>query len=280
MRSFFQDVGLFHKKFDLPRLGDGPPDLLEDDVLTFRTKFMVEELQEFRDACEAKDLAGAADALVDLVYVALGTAQMMHVPFDECWAAVQKANMAKVRATSADDERSTRKHKFDVVKPDGWVAPDIMKVIRQNWIPHVRSRDDKMMDLAWFVAEWSKDPSTKVGSVIVGRDRRKIAVGYNGFPPGIADDIRLEDREARYALTQHAERNVLDNATFDLHNATMYSTMYPCAECAKSIISKGIKRIVVPPAPQPTGDATDFRKSIVWADQLLKEAGVEIVIVE
>jgi predicted HAD superfamily Cof-like phosphohydrolase len=138
VRTFFQDVGEFHKKFDLPRYtvqgdprmaGSAAPRILPDDELAFRTKFMVEELQEFRDACAAKDVAKAADALVDLVYVALGTAHMMHVPFDECWDTVQECNMQKERANSASDPRSTRKHRFDVVKPKGWKPPDLTKIL-------------------------------------------------------------------------------------------------------------------------------------------------------
>ena len=110
------------------------------------------------------------------------------------------------------------------------------------------SRDQRYLKLASHVAEWSKDPSTKVGAVIVGGDRREIALGYNGFPPGIDDTPeRLAHKETKYAMTQHAERNVLDNARFDLAGATLYVTMYPCNECAKSIVAKGIKRVVCPP---------------------------------
>lgn len=277
MRTFFQDVGDFNKKFALPRFGDVvEPHLLDEDLLTYRTKFMVEELQEFRDACAEGNLAKAADALVDLCYVAMGTAHMMHVPFDECWAEVQRANMSKVRGDGADDPRSTRKHRLDVVKPDGWRPPDIEGALSGA---RGKTRDDRMMELARHVATWSKDPSTKVGAVVVGDDKRKIAIGYNGFPPGIADDDRLLDREVKYALVQHGERNVLDNATFDLRGATMYSTMFPCAECAKSIVSKGIRRVVCPPDPQPTGADVDFRKTVAWARKIMEEAGVEISIV-
>lgn len=131
--TYFDDVGNFHRKFGLPRFGDvEPPQLLEPDVQVFRQRFMDEELEEFYIACEMRDLPKAADALVDLVYVALGTAHMLRIPFDECWDAVQRANMAKERAKSADDERSTRKHRFDVVKPEGWESPNIASIIRAH----------------------------------------------------------------------------------------------------------------------------------------------------
>lgn len=128
----FADVGDFHQKFGLPYYGDGdPPGMLEDDVLGFRNDFMHEELTEFIDACTVGDLAKAADALCDLVYVALGTAHMMHLPFDRCWAEVQRANMTKVRASGADDPASTRKHRMDVVKPPGFVAPNHEPVLEE-----------------------------------------------------------------------------------------------------------------------------------------------------
>lgn len=280
MKSNFEDVGDFFTKFDLPKYGDAAPRLLDQDLLNFRVRFMMEELEEFQTACEKEDLAKAVDALVDLCYVALGTAHMMHAPFDECWAAVQRANMKKVRAESAADARSTRKHRFDVVKPDGWEPPDLETIIQNSWPVKFPDRDTRMMGLAHYVARFSKDPRTKVGSVVVGDDNRKIAIAYNGFPPGIADDHRLLDRPTKYALIQHAERNALDNATFDLRGATLYTTVYPCAECAKSIVSKGVKRVVTHPAPEPLPDSdVDFRRSVTLASQIMAEASVEVCII-
>lgn len=129
--------------------------------------------------------------------------------------------------------------------------------------------------LASHVASWSKDPSTKVGAVAVGADRKQIALGYNGFPPGVADtEERLQDREVKYSLVQHAERNVLDNAAFSLRGGTLVVTMFPCHECAKSIISKGLARVVCPPAP----DREPWRSSARLTRTVLGEAGVELVI--
>src|SRR5271169_4441773 len=114
------------------------------------------------------------------------------------------------------------------------------------------SHDDRKWVARWFalaehVATWSKDPCTKVGAVIVGRSRRQVALGYNGFPEGIADtEERLHDKETKLRLTLHAERNALDNAAFNLRGATLICTMFPCLECAKSIVGKGIERVVAP----------------------------------
>lgn len=132
--GLFDDVGDFHRKFGLDNDRNTSPTLLPEDVNTFRIEFMMEELNEFRDAIVEDDLYKAADALIDLVYVALGTAHMMGLPFEDLWAAVQRANMAKERATGGDDARSKRRHSLDVVKPEGWRPPDedIRRIIEER----------------------------------------------------------------------------------------------------------------------------------------------------
>lgn len=118
----YQDVQQFHDKFQVPLAAK--PQLLDDETYNFRLAFMREELNEFVNAHYQNDLATALDSLIDLVYVAYGTAQMMGVPtsmWQEMWNAVQKANMSKVRATSAD--QSKRGTALDVVKPQNWQGP-------------------------------------------------------------------------------------------------------------------------------------------------------------
>lgn len=123
--SFFDDIGAFHVKFMLPSLPE--PGFLEEDVTEFRVRFMREELSEFVDAVEARDLVMAADALVDLTYVVLGTAYLMGIPFTECWGEVHRANMKKVRAKHQSE--SKRNHAYDVVKPQGWTPPDLAQFL-------------------------------------------------------------------------------------------------------------------------------------------------------
>lgn len=134
------------------------------------------------------------------------------------------------------------------------------------------------MNLAKYIAEeWSKDPSTKVGAVIVGEHKTQVAVGYNGFPEGIEDSIeRLESRTLKYALTQHAERNVLDHVSFSTRGATLYATMFPCSECAKSIITKGIGRVV---APDWKDGPERWHMECLSAHSMFREAGVEVDII-
>lgn len=120
MEYNFENVWQFHNKFDLPR--PSKPTWLDPETLAYRVKFMEEELKEFVDACELKDMHGAADALVDLAYVAMGTAVFMGIPWEQIWQEVQRANMAKERAPHAG--ASKRKSVYDVIKPAGWMPPD------------------------------------------------------------------------------------------------------------------------------------------------------------
>ena len=138
--------------------------------------------------------------------------------------------------------------------------------------------DQWFMELAFHAATASKDPSTKVGAVIVGAgDRRKISLGYNGFPPGIKDDERMEDRPTKYSLTIHAERNALDNATFDVVGGTLYCTAHPCRECAKSIISRRIARVVTSPIPRI--EKGRWTEELPEAQALLVEAKIEVSLI-
>ena len=73
--------------------------------------------------------------------------------------------------------------------------------------------DHRFIELADHIAQWSKDPSTKVGCVIVGEDREIRSTGFNGFPRGIDDDEeRLNNRDLKYPLICHAEENAIMHA--------------------------------------------------------------------
>ena len=135
--------------------------------------------------------------------------------------------------------------------------------------------DKRFMELAVHVSGWSKDPSTKVGSIVVSTDRRVLSLGYNGFPRGVKDlDERLNDRQTKYLLVAHAERNALDNADTSLRGCTLYVTLQPCAECTKSIIQKGIRRVV---AIVDISRQDHYRNFIDNSLLMLDEAGIEVV---
>lgn len=138
--------------------------------------------------------------------------------------------------------------------------------------------DARFMRLAQHVAGWSKDPSTKVGAVIVRPDRTIVSLGYNGFPRGTEDyHQHLNDRETKLRRTVHAEVNAILTAGEKLTGYTLYVTpLHPCATCAGVIIQSGLKRVVAKFASSPKPEwAEDFRV----ATRMFKEAGVEVALV-
>lgn len=116
----------FHEKFELTY--NGPPRNLDPTLRNFRIDFMDEELAEYAEACTAGVLHDQLDALVDLVYVAIGTVYIQGFNFNEAFRRVHEANMKKVRAPSAS--MSLRNSTYDVVKPTGWVKPDLSDLVK------------------------------------------------------------------------------------------------------------------------------------------------------
>lgn len=105
----------------------------------------------------------------------------------------------------------------------------------------------RFLELSDFISTWSKDPSTKVGAVIVDPNRRIVSTGYNGLPIGVVDDKdRLEDREKKYKMILHAEENAIMFSRRDLSGCSLYvSSLPPCSHCASLIIQSGIKDVYV-----------------------------------
>lgn len=112
------------------------------------------------------------------------------------------------------------------------------------------SWDSYFMSIAYIASLRSKDPNTKVGAVLIDQYKHIIGTGYNGFIKGI-DESKLplsrdgEWLETKYPYIVHAEINcILNSITTSLDGSTLYCTLFPCNECAKAIIQKGIKEII------------------------------------
>lgn len=137
--------------------------------------------------------------------------------------------------------------------------------------------DRRFLELAKHISEWSKDPSTKVGCVVVGEDREIRSTGFNGFPRGIADDSdRLEDREQKYPLICHAEENAIMHAArigVSLKGNTAYISWPPCSRCARSLIQAGVNEVVFPAGVDvPKRWRPDFDIAIA----MMNEAGIAV----
>ena len=133
--------------------------------------------------------------------------------------------------------------------------------------------DLRFIEMARNAASWSKDPSTKVGAIIVDDDKRVISVGYNGFPKGVNDDERLDNREEKYKMIVHAERNALLFANADVKDCHIYTYPFlPCSVCAGMIIQAGIKRVV-----SVKNDNFRWQQDFKVSRQMFKEAEIYVI---
>lgn len=137
--------------------------------------------------------------------------------------------------------------------------------------------DRRFVFLAFKFAEWSKDPSTKVGCVVFGGDREIRSTGYNGLPRGVEDTYeRLNVREQKYPLMVHAEENCVAHAArigVSLKGCTAAVTFPPCSRCSRLLIQSGVDRVVIPAwVPVPDRWISD----ISLGNDMLQEAGVTL----
>ena len=137
--------------------------------------------------------------------------------------------------------------------------------------------DLRFLELARHISDWSKDPSTKVGCVVVGPDREIRSTGFNGFPRGIEDDDdRLQNREKKYPMICHAEENAIMHAArigISLKGNTAYVTWPPCSRCTRSLIQAAINEAVFPSEVEiPERWEEDFSIAM----EMMEEAGISV----
>jgi predicted HAD superfamily Cof-like phosphohydrolase len=112
----FLKVKEFHKKFEHP-VSEKPRALLQDRKEA-RAEWMREEINEF---LEAGHIVDQADAMIDLIYFALGTMVEMGVKPAALLDIVQQANMSKLH-----NGKPVFREDGKVVKPEGWQPPEPM----------------------------------------------------------------------------------------------------------------------------------------------------------
>jgi predicted HAD superfamily Cof-like phosphohydrolase len=115
--DWYGDVLAFHQKFGAA-IGQEGPAQPHADIIVLRDRLHAEEYSELRSALLIEgDLPAIADAIVDLIYVLLGTAVSYGIDVRPIWQMVHTANMAKEGgATRADGK---------ILKPEGWLPPPV-----------------------------------------------------------------------------------------------------------------------------------------------------------
>lgn len=140
------------------------------------------------------------------------------------------------------------------------------------------SWDEYFMGIALLSARRSKDPSTQVGACIVSNENRILSVGYNGMPRNCDDDEYPWDREGgaletKYMFVCHAELNAILNyssANGTLKGSKVYTTLFPCNECAKALVQSGVGEIVYYSDKYSTTDST------LAAKRMFRSAGIKL----
>jgi len=127
-----------------------------------------------------------------------------------------------------------------------------MKDTKNKKVTEARKRiswDECFIRMAHVIADRSQDPSTQAGAIVVNEKNVVVGAGYNGWPRGIKNEDLPWDREGdfentKYAYVCHAEENAVYNANNSTEGCKIYCTLFPCNECAKTMIQNGIKEVI------------------------------------
>ena len=141
--------------------------------------------------------------------------------------------------------------------------------------------DQYFMSMVYLVAMKSKDPSTKVGAIIIGPDHEIRSTGFNGLPRNV-NDAKPEryQKPIKYFWIEHSERNSVYNAArigIDLNGCTMYTQGTPCVDCARAIIQSGIKKVVVDSVWDRGDNRPEWIESLANSKTMLTESGIEFI---
>jgi predicted HAD superfamily Cof-like phosphohydrolase len=120
-----QLVRIFHEVY--LRDNRDTPTLLDDAMLAFRCRLLNEEAGEFEAAAQSRDLVEMTDALADMLYVILGTANVFGIDLEPVFREVHRSNMTKLPPSG---ERQKP------VKGPEWSPPDMRgELLKQGWRP-------------------------------------------------------------------------------------------------------------------------------------------------
>jgi deoxycytidylate deaminase len=165
------------------------------------------------------------------------------------------------------------------------IIEQVIRPLYDEAIESKRKWRNRMIELAKHVASWSRDKNAKVGAVLVSKKGGDITLGYNGFPFGVKDDNRYDEKRVKLNIIVHAEVNAIIAAGSRAADGHLYVVGKPiCARCAGPIIQSGIKRVFAE-KPKDKGtyplvtdpEKTDWEEIGRLAVTMLQEAGVECI---
>jgi dCMP deaminase len=141
---------------------------------------------------------------------------------------------------------------------------------------------EQLLKAAYAEARKSGDLSTQNGAVLVNAVGEIVARGHNDIPAMCCDKPDRRQRPLKYQWTEHAERGAIYDAAkrgVATDGLTLVCPWLACADCGRAIVCAGVVRVVRHKIPQHA-ERPDWASSIAVADEMFREAGVEIVEVE
>ena len=136
---FVNEVEEFNSTMGKPN--NYEPTIPEKKEWQFVYDFILEELEEYKEACEKGDIVEILDALCDIAYVSLGNGTMLHGLKDKIWPAyqeVQASNMSKACSSEEEAQATVERHSKEQNEPCHYEKVDKYYIV-------YRTRDRKVM---------------------------------------------------------------------------------------------------------------------------------------
>lgn len=134
------------------------------------------------------------------------------------------------------------------------------------------------------VATSSKDPSTKVGAIIVSPRGAIVSTGYNGFPRRVVETDERWARPEKYNWVIHAELNAILNAAAEgvrLEGCTMILPWdMPCNTCCGAIVNAGLAHVVCATDKFPGVGKGKYYNVTDVAKTILADADVPLTLID
>ncbi|MDD4531186.1 MAG: deaminase [Candidatus Pacebacteria bacterium] len=138
----------------------------------------------------------------------------------------------------------------------------------------------ELLKTAYLEAQKGTNISTQNSALLVDGEGNILLSATNSFPDNVKEtEERQRNKSLRYKYSVHAERNVIYLAAkkgIRTEGLTMVCPWATCTDCAQSIIQAGIKKLVT--HKQALDRSGHWQEDIEFAFNMLKEAGVEIII--
>ena len=141
---FVNEVEEFNSTMGKPN--NYEPTIPEKKEWQFVYDFILEELEEYKEACEKGDIVEILDALCDIAYVSLGNGTMLHGLKDKIWPAyqeVQASNMSKACSSEEEAQATVERRSKEQNEPCHYEKVDKYYIV-------YRTRDRKVMKNIYY----------------------------------------------------------------------------------------------------------------------------------